>query len=145
MGQQATMSGATTLAYFDRTYEETIGLMREARDYFTQRRRDGAEDTRPALQLVASCEAMRVTARLTQVLAWVLVQRAVMAGELSPVEAMLEQRRLGGRSVCAVEGPWQELGLPETLQSLLSRSLALYNRVARLDDLAAGMVVPAND
>lgn len=138
-------SGSTTLAHFDRTYEETIALMREARDYFVDRQRDGAAEARPALQLVASCEAMRVTARLTQVLAWLLVQRAVTAGELSPVEAMLEQRRLGGRSVCAVEGPWHELGLPETLQSLLSRSLALYNRVARLDDLAAGAVTPAND
>ncbi|MGD9742878.1 MAG: DUF1465 family protein [Dongiaceae bacterium] len=138
-------SGSTTLAQFDRTYEETIALMREARDYFLDSRRDDVPAQRPALQLVASCEAMRVTARLTQVLAWLLVQRAVAAGELSPVEAMLEQRRLGGRLVCAVEGPWQELGLPDVLQSLLSRSLALYNRVARLDDLAAGLVTPAND
>lgn len=138
-------SGANTVAYFDRTYEEAIALMHEARDYFVERQRHGPVDARAAVQLVASCEAMRVTARLAQVLAWLLVQKAVHAGEISPVEAVMQQRRLGGRSVCAVEGPWHELGLPEQLQSLLARSLALYNRVARLDDLAASSFVPAND
>jgi len=138
-------SGATTVAYFDRTFEEAIQLMREARDYLLERQRTGVGEQRPALQLVASCEAMRVTARLAQVMAWLLVQRAVLAGEISAADASTEARRLGGRSVCAVEGPWQQLGLPERLQGLLARSLALYNRVARLDDHAAGAVKPAND
>lgn len=138
-------TGSSTVAYFDRTYAETVELIEEARDYFLERQRQGAAEPRPAVQLVASCEAMRLTARLTQILAWLLVQRAVLAGEISASEALTEQRRLGGRSVCAVEGPWQELGLPERLQSLLGRSLALYKRVARLDDLAAGAVSPAND
>ena len=138
-------SGAHTVAYFDRTYDEAIQLMHEARDYFIERQRQGGAGPHAAVQLVASCEAMRVTARLAQVLAWLLVQRAVHAGEILPTEAVAEDRRLGGRSVCAVEGPWQELGLPDRLQALLARSLALYNRVARLDDLAAGNLNPAND
>jgi regulator of CtrA degradation len=138
-------SGASTVAYFDRTYAEAVQLIHEARDYFLERHRQGPGDTRAAVQLVTSCEAMRVTARLTQVLAWLLVQRGVHAGEISAAEAATGPRRLGGRSVCAVEGPWQELGLPERLQSLLARSLALYNRVARLDDLAAGAAPRAND
>ena len=138
-------SGAHTVAYFDRTYDEAIQLMHEARDYFIDRQRQGGAGPHAAVQLVASCEAMRVTARLAQVLAWLLVQKAVHAGEISPAEAVAQNRRLGGRSVCAVEGPWHELGLPQDLQSLLARSLALYNRVARLDDLAANSFVPAND
>jgi regulator of CtrA degradation len=138
-------SGANTVAYFDRTYDEVIALMQEARGYFIERQRQGGAGSHAAMQLVASCEAMRVTARLAQVLAWLLVQKAVHAGEISPAEAVAQHRRLGGRSVCAVEGPWHELGLPQGLQGLLARSLALYNRVARLDDLAAGHVAPAND
>jgi regulator of CtrA degradation len=138
-------SGTNSVAYFDGTYAETVALMHEARDYFVERQHRGGADSHAAVQLVASCEAMRVTARLAQVLAWLLVQRAVHAGEILPTEAVAEDRRLGGRSVCAVEGPWQELGLPERLQALLARSLALYNRVARLDDLAAGNLNPAND
>jgi regulator of CtrA degradation len=128
----------TPVAFFDRTYDEAMALIREARDYFAERQRQPASPTRAAVELVTSCESMRLTARLTQIMAWLLVQKAIHAGELSRDDAIKPEHRLGGRHVCEVEGPWSELGLPQRLQTLLERSLSLYNRIARLDDMAAG-------
>ncbi|HWA44806.1 MAG TPA: DUF1465 family protein [Hypericibacter adhaerens] len=129
----------TPVAFFDRTYDETLLLIREAREYFAERQGQSASVSRAAVELVTSCESMRLTARLTQIMAWLLVQKAVHAGELTRDDAVKPEHRLGGRNVCEIEGPWSELGLPQRLQALLSRSLSLYNRVARLDDMAAGL------
>jgi regulator of CtrA degradation len=129
----------TPVAFFDRTYDEAMALIREARDYFAERQRQPASPSRAAVELVTSCESMRLTARLTQIIAWLLVQKAVHAGELSRDDAVKPEHRLGGRMICEIEGPWSELGLPQRLQTLLERSLSLYHRIARLDDLAASM------
>jgi len=129
----------TPVAFFDRTYDEAMALIREAREYFAERQHQPASPSRAAVELVTSCESMRLTARLSQIIAWLLVQKAVHAGELSRDDAIKPEHRLGGRSVCEIEGPWSELGLPQRLQTLLERSLSLYHRIGRLDDLAADM------
>lgn len=129
----------TPVAFFDRTYDEAMVLIREAREYFAERQRQPASPSRAAVELVTSCESMRLTARLTQIIAWLLVQKAVHEGELSRDDAVKPEHRLGGRNVCEIEGPWSELGLPQRLQTLLERSLNLYHRIGRLDDLAADM------
>src|SRR3546814_8030342 len=78
---------------------------------------------------------MRLTSRLVQVMAWLLVQKAVHAGEIDDSEAGDPKRRLGGHDVCAEPGPWDVSNLPKGLRGLLNRSLARYNRVARLDEM----------
>jgi regulator of CtrA degradation len=123
------------ITFFDRTYDEAFDLLIEARNYLAEGLHLGTESMTPEDRLVASCETMRLTSRLVQVMAWLLVQKAVHAGELDPSEADEPARRLGGREVCAESGPWDLGGLPRGLRSLLDRSLALYNRVARLDEM----------
>lgn len=126
--------GATTITFFDRTYDEAFSLLVEARDYLADRR-EVPELLAPQIQLIASCETMRLTSRLVQVMAWLLVQKAVHAGEIEPEDADAPQRRLGGREICAEPGPWDTSALPRRLRALLDRSHALYNRVARLDEM----------
>ena len=127
--------GATTITFFDRTYDEAFALLVEARDYLADRQHQVMDQLTPQLQLIASCETMRLTSRLVQVMAWLLVQRAIHAGEIDPADADAPQRRLGGHDVCAEPGPWDMSGLPRRLRLLLDRSHALYNRVARLDEM----------
>jgi regulator of CtrA degradation len=79
---------------------------------------------------------MRLTARLTEMMAWLLAQRAVHAGEITQAEALGENRALGEVSVCIDELDAGETAMPRGLVSLLKRSRALYIRVARLDELA---------
>ncbi len=80
-------------------------------------------------------EALRVTARLSQTVAWLLAAKAVAAGEISATE-MARDHSLdqAARTVCLAHGR-DDADLPPMLQALLEQSLALYRRVARLDAL----------
>jgi len=125
----------TTVTFFDSTFEEALALTREARDYLTHAEPRERERMTPNDRMLASCEAMRMTSRLTQVMAWLLVQRAVHAGEMTREEARAPEYRLGGQSVCGDAKPPVEGTLQPRLAELLERSLRLYQRVARLDAL----------
>ena len=125
----------TTVAFFDSTFEEALALTREARDYLTHAEPRERERMTPNDRMLASCEAMRLTSRLTQVMAWLLVQKAVHAGEMSREDARAPQYRLGGQSVCGETRPPVEGSLQPRLAELLERSLRLYQRIARLDAL----------
>ncbi|CAA7625584.1 DUF1465 family protein [Magnetospirillum sp. UT-4] len=119
--------------YFRRTYDETLTLMVEARNYlaFVERRESERRGGLERLRL--SCEAMRVTSRLTQVMAWLLMQRAVHEGEIGSDEALAEPNRLSGIEVCLDTSGLADEALPGGLRSLLERSFSLYQRVSRLE------------
>ena len=125
-------------AYFRRTYDETLDLMIEARNYMAYM--EGRERQRPGgvAGLRLSCEAMRVTSRLTQVMAWLMVQRAVHEGEIGAEDALSEAHRLSGADVCLDDTFTGDQSLPGGLRSLLDRSFRLYQRVARLEEQMAG-------
>ena len=124
-----------SVAYFDNTLEEAMALTREARDYLAYQESGDLVKLNPVARLVASCESMRLTARLTQVVAWLLVQKAVHAGELTREEAREQCYRLSGREICEDTDPLSEETLPDRLSELLARSHQLYIRVARLDTM----------
>jgi len=120
-------------AYFNRTYDETLTLMVEARNYFRHSERADRDRAEPVIGLRMSCEAMRVTSRLTQVMAWLMVQRAVQSGELTPEEALETERRLSGWEVCLDDSFGGDETLPRGLRSLMDRSYRLFLRIARLE------------
>ena len=126
---------AQTVAFFDTTYQEALSLTQEARDYLVGLNGGAARSGSPADALLASCETMRLTSRLTQVMAWLLVQKAVYAGELTRTEAQDPKYRLAGQDVCSPADPAFEGELEPGLADLLARSHSLYQRVARLDSL----------
>lgn len=121
------------IAYFDNTLGEAMALAREAREYLAYHDSDDTSKMSAKARLAASCEAMRLTARLTQVVAWLLVQKAVHAGELTREQAAQPRYRLGGQEVCDETRPLADEPLPDGLTDLLARSHRLYQRVARLD------------
>src|SRR3546814_16267279 len=92
----------------------------------------------PNDRMLASCEAMRIASQLTQVMAWLLVQKAVHAGEMTREDARAPEFRLAGKSVCAEAAPPVEGTLQPRLAELLERSLSLSLRVARLATLKEG-------
>jgi regulator of CtrA degradation len=120
-------------AYFRRTYDETLALMIEARNYMAYADRGNREKAEGLRGLRMSCEAMRVTSRLTQIMAWLLMQRAVHEGEVALDEALSDENRLSGEEVCLDETFSHDETLPGGLRSLLQRSLSLYQRVSRLE------------
>lgn len=126
-----------TVEFFDRTMMEAMALLAETRRYLIDRSETGRKGIPVEQGLAASMESMRLVARLTQVLAWLLTHRAVHAGEMNLIEATRADRRLGGRELCLNTQGDDDPAMPEELRSLLARSLSLYRRIARLDEQAA--------
>jgi regulator of CtrA degradation len=112
-------------------YTEAMLLADEARSYFDMTGRADRDSLDPIDRVGFSCESLKVTTRLMHVIAWLLTQRAVEAGELSPSQARRPARRLG-------EAPESDQALlprlPEGALALVSASRDLYARVRRLDE-----------
>jgi regulator of CtrA degradation len=123
--------------FLNGTYQEAMRLLVEARDYLAYREPIDRQDLSPEERLVLNCEAMRLTSRLTQVMAWLLVQKAVHAGEITAAEAASSDHRLAGQSVCRSRDMREKRAVPPTLGRLLDQSYELYSRVERLDAMVA--------
>ena len=122
--------------FFSKTYDETVHLLVSARDYIAYADPASAPGLTPLDRLRLNCETMRLTARLSQIMAWLLVQKAVFAGEISRDEAQQERFKLSEDAICFEESDLTVQGLPSRLRELLAHSRLLYMRVARLDDMA---------
>jgi regulator of CtrA degradation len=118
----------------DSLYVEAMVLADEARAYFDEHGRSDRLSLDPIVRVGFSCESLKVTTRLMHVIAWLLTQRAVEAGELSASQARNPARRLGE----AVTSDAEILPrLPNGALRLIQSSQDLYERVRRLDDGAA--------
>ncbi len=127
------MGSETPTAFFNKTYEEALALMVEAKEYIEWHEKADGGLLLDLDRMRLSREAMRVTARLTQIMAWLFAQKAVFVGELTLAEAAREPYTLSGQEVCAPDDP--DHGLPAKMVDLLDRSHRLYVRVSRLDQL----------
>ncbi|MEM7653315.1 MAG: DUF1465 family protein [Pseudomonadota bacterium] len=133
--KSATLDASETgaVSYDFRLYEETLALLEEARDLVISERHSEKPASAIGDRLTNSCESLRLTARLTQVMAWVLTQRAVFEGEVSEKKSFSPENRLGGWDVCSCTQFESHSSVPKHLRSLLRRSLQLYIRVKHLE------------
>ncbi len=123
-------------AFFDKTYNDAFSLVIEARNYFAYREPQDVRHLDADARLLVSQETMRITCRLTQVMAWLFCQRAVHNGERPEEWALADDYALGGENVC-LDDRWTDDGrLPPAVRSLLDRSHQLYVRISRLDRMA---------
>lgn len=129
-------------AFFDKTYDEALRLTHEARSFIASGDQARLTDAPLATRLIHARESMRLTARLTQVMAWLFYQKAVHAGEIDRAELAAPDKRLGGRTVCSEHDEAALAVLPPSLQSLMRRSHRLYARVARLDEMVGRDAAP---
>ncbi len=127
--------GLPATRFFSKTTNEAHDLLVEARAYVEATR--DARLRRPSQDLAHSMETLRLTTRLAQIMAWLLIQRAVHAGEMTPAEACQAPHRLGARGLCLDAGGENAAALPASLRALLTRSRKLYRRIARLDEMVA--------
>jgi regulator of CtrA degradation len=123
-------------AFFGKTYGEAMDLLVETRDYLAHREPVDRQTLLPLERLRFCCETMRLTARLTQIMAWLLAQRAVHAGEITQHDALAEHDALAALEICMEDEQALVAAMPRRLLGLLDRSRRLYVRVARLDEMA---------
>ena len=124
----------TTSEVFRRTFEEGMAMVEETAAYLDGPGREASKALPRKVALAYAGESMRLTTRLMQVASWLLVQRAIMEGEMVPAHAVQDKYRLGAKEVCLADPMAGTEHLPERLLELLEKSAQLYNRVDRLDD-----------
>jgi regulator of CtrA degradation len=122
-------------ALFERTFDEGMALVEECARYLDGRGRTESRALPRKAALVYAGESMRVTTRLMQAASWLLIQRAVQDGDMSPEDAASDRYRLGAREICMGRREEGVDTLPGKLIELLERSESLYRRIARLDDV----------
>lgn len=111
-------------------YVEAMVLADEARGYFDQAGRDDRTHLDPVMRVSFACESLKVTTRLMHVIAWLLTQRAVEAGEITAAVAQSPSRRLGA-SATSDSAVLAEL--PPRARDIVDASAELFDRIARLD------------
>ncbi|MDQ2878088.1 MAG: DUF1465 family protein [Pseudomonadota bacterium] len=119
----------------DTLYVDAMVLADEARSYFDEGGRADREALDPMARVSFSCESLKVTTRLMHIIAWLLTQRAVDAGEMPRRDALDPSRRLGA---APVSDGTAVARMPRHARQLIDSSAELYRRVARLDNAQAG-------
>jgi regulator of CtrA degradation len=132
----------TNSEQFDKVFKEGMGLVEETANYLDGPGRIDARLLDRHGAIAYATESMRLTTRLMQLASWLLLQRAISAGEMSFEEAKKEKHRISltdiGRGHDLVGGEQ----LPEGLLELVDRSLRLLERIAKFD---AMLNEPASD
>ena len=130
------IQGNGSTAFFDKTYDEALALIERAHAYLSDIHHNNVRADTPADELRLRCEAFRLSTRLMQVMAWLLNQRAVHAGELSAAEVSEgAEYRLGSANVCRDDSQHRHLAIPAGLSEMLDHSLNLYIRTERLHEM----------
>jgi regulator of CtrA degradation len=137
---QRILAGGITqnVLFMPGVYNETLQLLQDAHEYFHLFGDDDQLRIASDLKPLYSCEMSRITLRLTSIMAWIMVQRAVCTGKIQPKEAALKYG-LDFQDVCMVDNRMLHGVLPSYVCYLLDRSLELYERVHRLDDQAKNL------
>ena len=115
---------------FDRTFAEGMALVEETAAYLDG---DGRRESRllsRAVSLAYAAESMKLTTRLMQIASWLLVQRAVREGDMTPAAAAEPRYRLADRKA---ETEPTHADLPIALVEYLVRADKLHDRVLHLD------------
>jgi len=125
------------LLFLPGVFNETLALLFDAHHYFQSRGAEEQSSMSLSERPVYASEMTRVTMRLTSVMAWIMVRRAIHAGRIDEDKAN-DEYRLDGADVCLSDNAQIANSMPYYLSYLSDRSRDLYERVSRLDQLAYG-------
>lgn len=118
---------------FARLFKDGMAMVEETAAYLDGPGRTESRVLPRKVALAYAGESMRLTTRLMQVASWLLVQRAIKEGEMTPEEAAETKYRLTAHEVCRGR-PMDSFDLlPRRLQELLDVSEKIYDRIDRLD------------
>lgn len=115
----------------DDLYVEAMVLADEARAYLEKGAVAERETLDPVERVSFSCEALKVTTRLMQVIAWLLSRRAYLRGEIDLAESRSEKYRLGEAAPTDAQATSH---FPPDMRVLIAASESLYTRALRLEE-----------
>src|SRR6202030_3753491 len=117
---------------FATLFRDGMALVEETASYLDGAGRTESKKLERSAALVYATESMRLTTRLMQLASWLLLHRAVKEGEMTLTQANREKTKV--KLSAADPGPDDMIEkLPQALQDLIARSMALQSKVRRLD------------
>ncbi len=127
------MPPAKSTNLIDRTFDESVALTQEVRNYIAFHEQADRREFELTRCLHVGYQHTRVSARLIQVMTWLLAMKALLAGEISPEQFTAPQYALTDSEECSSDVGEDDENIPAGLRDLLVRSHALYSRIKRLD------------
>jgi len=118
---------------FRKLFRDGMDLVEETAAYLDGPGRDDAKRLGRAGALSYASESMALTTRLMQSASWLLAQRAVAEGDMTPAEAADEKYRLSEVRGSDAAWPSGDDPCPVRLADLVERGVTLYQRLRRLD------------
>ncbi|WP_342361050.1 DUF1465 family protein [Terrarubrum flagellatum] len=120
-----------------------MSLVEDAASYLDGKGREESKTLSRMAALGYAAESMRLTTRLMQIASWLLLQRAVVEGELTTAQASKEKHKVNLRQETAQTSAETIEQMPEGLRDLMARSLRMQARIIHLDQLLTGVAPPA--
>jgi len=123
---------------FDALYREGMSLIEEVAAYLDGNGRAESRDLPREAAFVYATESMRLTTRLMQLASWLLLQRAVSEGEITPENGRAEKEKVKFSATPDNRGGpgWDDL--PQTLVDYIAKGDRLFERVQQFDKLERG-------
>ena len=119
--------------HFEQVFKDGMALVERTAAYFDGAGRKEAKALGAGLGVVYATESMRLTTRLLEIAAWLLVRRSLKEGEISLDEARVKRRCI---KLATIGRPSHVKGfseLPQALCGLIEESFVLNDRILRLD------------
>jgi regulator of CtrA degradation len=113
-------------------FRDGMALVEETAAYLDGLGRRESKVLERTAALAYATESMRLTTRLMQLASWLLLHRAVNEGEMSLAQASREKTKVKLSATDTSDETTLAM-LPKSLRELIVRSIALQNRVRRLD------------
>ena len=125
---------------FNTLYREGMSLIEEVAAYLDGDGRTASRDLTREASFIYATESMRLTTRLMQLASWLLLQRAVNEGEISPEAAREEKAKVKFSPSATSRGGvgWDDL--PPALVGYITEGERLFERVQHFDRLDRGEV-----
>lgn len=127
---------------FRAMFREGMLLVEETAAYLDGPGRDESRGLPRDAALAYATESMRLTTRLMQIASWLLVQRAVAEGEITPEQARTEKNRVRLAEVGPQTPESAIAQLPERLRDLMAASVRMQARVLHLEAAVAADRAP---
>lgn len=133
------MSGPMT-AFIEEAYQDTLSLITELRDFLAEVQaapEDPNADRPPDVRARIVKEISSITRNLTEAMAWLLLQKAAGAGEITPEEAETRAdgllAQVDADRIAAADGAV----LPLEIRGYMDRSRRLYDQVLSLREMVS--------
>lgn len=122
---------------FSALFQEGMELVEETAAYLDGPGREESRLLMREASLAYASESMRLTTRLMQIASWLLLQRAVAEGEITPDQAQAEKARVRLYSCDTTTTLVEFEALPARLRELIGLATRLHARILHLDQLLA--------